>query len=288
MNALLQSTLGDTNGKQRATLTFSVEGLAAREELLFKGYVRLLDHMTEHRWQYHEPSKVHRVDLLVADERVEPTKCLHAVQYAQPVLRLGVTKTVSSPLFMAWPLKPYELETELNRIGRLIKSADALRRDMPAQALAHKPVETTQVLKLDSKQDTKLDAEPDAKPAAKRFRLRQWPKPSLLTEPGSMRLATLLTGRAMGLEEVVFRSGLPQASCERFIVSMLAAGLIMHPDADNSHISAWVLPVSKHSVQAAQNGSPAIQASSQPAAKPLVQPGLLARIRMRFGIKNNL
>ena len=63
-----QPTVIDTEVGQRSTLTFSVEGLAAREELLFKGYVRLLDHLTEHQWQYREASVLHRVDLLVASE----------------------------------------------------------------------------------------------------------------------------------------------------------------------------------------------------------------------------
>ena len=189
-------------------LTFSVEGLAAREELLFKGYVRLLDHLTEHHWQYREPSAVQRIDLLVADERVQPTRCFQAAEKLQPVLQLGTTQNDSNPFFLAWPLKPYELENKLNRLGRLIGAGTA---NGPA------PAEQKSI------PESKLAA-----PAQKHYRLRQWPKPSLLTEPGSMRLATLLTGRAMGLDELVFRSALAPQVCERFVAAMQAAWCKYH------------------------------------------------------------
>lgn len=263
MSTAQQSSAVDSRSRQRVTLTFSVEGLAAREELLFKGYVRLLDHMTEHRWQYHEPSTTQRVDLLVADEQVQPTRCLQGSGNIQPILQLGISKTVSGPFYLSWPLKPYELETELNRIGRLINWGAVREPDVFVQASLPEWVKP--------------------EPVVQHYRLRQWPKPSLLTEPGSMRLATLLTGKAMSLEEVVFRSALPKANCVRFIAGMQAAGLIMHPDAAASHASTWVMPSAKMSTLLEQQKRPA----SLPAAKSLAQPGLLARIRMRFGIKSS-
>lgn len=261
MNTAPQSNLFGNNRLKRTTLTFSVEGLTAREELLFKGYVRLLDHMTEHCWQYHEASALRRVDLLVADEQVQPTRFFQIADKLQPVLQLGVSKDVSQHFFLAWPLKPYELENELNRLGRLI-GADA----------AHEQFEEAQ---------KSAPASAHAEPTQKRYRLRRWPKSSLLAEPGSIRLATLLTGKAIGIDELVFRSALPKAVCERFVATMQTADLIMLPNVGSSQPALWTAPA------IAKPGLPAQHERhlNQPAVKAIAQPGLLARIRLRFGIK---
>lgn len=257
-----QLTVIDDKGGQRLTFTFSVEGLAAREELLFKGYVRLLDQMTEHHWHYCEASALQRVDLLVADENVQPTKFLLGADDPQPILLLGVNNFSSSRFFLEWPLKPYELENQLNRLGRLIKPS-VVREQGPGEPKA----------KAES---------PHSSPAELHYRLRQWPNPMLLAQPGRMRLATLLTGKAMGLDELQFRSALPKALCERFLADMQAAGLIMHPGAADSQQPPLVAPSATPPRLSVQQERQA----DQPAAKPSIQPGLIARIRMRFGIKS--
>ena len=261
MNYAGRSAPVDSPQKQRLTLTFSVEGLAAREELLFKGYVRLLDYLTEHNWQCCEPSAAQRIDLLVTDERAQPTRYLQAADKIQPVLQLGPSKSVSHAFFLSWPLKPYELETELNRLGHLIKGASTSGQVVGAQNSTAELIQPV--------------------PAQMQYRLSRWPKSSLLAEPGSMRLATLLTGRGLGLEELVSRSALSQAICERFIAVMQAENLIVQFDAPNSQIAPRTAPT------IAKPGMPALPArqASQPAIKAITQPGLLARIRMRFGIK---
>lgn len=263
-----QSTLVDTVSNERATLTFSIEGLAAREELLFKGYVRLLDHMTEHGWQHHEPSTTKRVDLLVVDEHVEPTKCLSGFDKHQPILQLGVNKNASGPFYLVWPLKPYELEYELNRIGRMIAAGVAHEKFVNEQKAVPMPSE--------------------AVVGQTHYRLSQWPKPFLLTLPGRMRLATLLTSKAMGLEELVSRSALSKEVCERFIRDMQAANLMMHPVASSSQQTAPLVSAA-HTPDFRPGLSVQLERqANQTVIKPALQHGLLARIRMRFGIKNQL
>ena len=264
MTTAMSSALVAPAKKQRVLLTFSVEGLAAREELLFKGYVRLLDNSTDHHWQYREPSGAHRVDLLVADERVQPTRFSQAAGAPQPVLQLGTSKGASHHFFLCWPLKPYELEHELNRLGHLIAA-------VPANGLAP----GTQ----------KPPAESAHSAFSQRsFRLRRWPKPSLLKEPGSMRLATLLTSRAIGMDELVFRSELAPAVCEQFLALMQAENLMMHPAASGTPATPWTPPTARPPGTPAWHTS-AAHLANLPAMKAIAQPGLLARIRMRFGIK---
>lgn len=266
-------TVAADNGARRKALSFSVEGLTAREELLFKGFVRLLDHLTEHEWHPHEPSTLHRVDLLVAGEHVTPTQFVQADATPQPLLQLGTHNLTNSLLFLSWPLKPKELENQLNSLGRLICGDVAL-----PQGIAD-----TEVSELLDTTPAALYAEsaPTKKPA-RCYRLRKWPKPILLTEPGRMRLATLITGRAMSLEELVFRTALPKAVCERFVADMETAGLILHPDAEASQAPVWVAPPPRkprpHPLLERQFGLAAV--------KPEAQIGLFARIRSRLGIKN--
>ena len=104
----------------------------------------------------------------------------------------------------------------------------------------------------------------------------------LLAESGRMRLATLLTGKAMSLEEMVFRSALSRSVCERFITDMQTAGLITHPDAEASQGPVRVSPAAKKPRLSAQQER---QAAAS-ATKAVIQPGLVARIRMRFGMKS--
>lgn len=66
---------------QRALLSFSVEGLPPREELLFKSLVRLLDHRTHQHWAW----KAGEADLRVVGEQMPPPTGAPAV----PVLAVG-------------------------------------------------------------------------------------------------------------------------------------------------------------------------------------------------------
>lgn len=233
---------------ERSILTFCVEGLPAREELLFKSFVRLLDHLTHQQWRYHPPATDTRVDLLVVAKDVQPTYSQRPGQAPQPVLQLGSNGTngANGHGFLSWPLNPAALEKELNRLGGLAIT----QRSAPQEpALGNVAVTSTPV----------GPTEPASK--AKPMRLQQWPPAHLLTSTDRMRLATLLTSKAMSLKELVHRSALPLPVCEAFVNDMLGAQLLV---------------------------TPSVVAKTEPPrhapAQEVVQHGLLARIRMRLGI----
>ena len=271
-------TVIETQVGPRSTLTFSVEGFAAREELLLKGYIRLLDYLTEHQWQYHEPSTMRRVDLLIASAQIQPTRFLQAGDRAQPVLQLGGDDTRQSAFFLTWPLKPNELEKQLNRLGRLICSGASVQTQGAASHLNTASARPG-VARIDES-----TAEVTPADTAQLYSLRQWPKPMLLAEPGRMRLATLISGRGMSLDEIVLRSALPASVCERFLADMQTAGLLApqaqpaQPDPDLSRI----VPTAKKPRLEPQHERQFTLAT----VAAFVQPGLLSRIRMRLGIKS--
>lgn len=192
----------------RATLTFGVDGLSARDEMLFKTFVRMLDHLTHQQWRYQAATPNQSVDLLVLAEGSKPA----AYPSPQPqVLWLSKEGTRLTG-FLPWPLRPEPLEAELNRLGGL--AIERLGRNRgPALftgAATGTPIPRGVPIKL--------------------MRLQQWPPAKLLTGSGRMRLATLLTGKAMCLDELVYRSALPVPQCEAFVKDLQRAGLLMEPE----------------------------------------------------------
>jgi hypothetical protein len=233
---------------ERSTLTFSLEGLQPREELLFKAFVRLLDHLTFQQWRYQPASSNIRVDLLVVAEGFQPTfgqSPAQPSQPQQPVLRIG-NSGINGHGFLSWPLRPDELEKELNRLG--------------GQAITQRGAQETAALFTGATTGAPIaPGQP-----MQLMRLQQWPPTHLLSGTGRMRLATLLTGKAMSLDELVYRSALPHPVCEAFVNDLQRANLLLAPASVIKPMPQVAAPLPK-----------------------LVQPGLLSRIRMRLGIQKS-
>ena len=238
---------------ERSTLTFCVEGLSAREELLFKAFVRLLGHLTHHNWSYQPPSAHQRIDLLVVADGVEPTYSKIPNIQLQPVLRLG-SAAADGHGYLTWPLRSNALENELNRFGALTISRRGVPRGptlFPAAA-AGMPLATGDISK-DS------------------MRLQRWPPSRLLAGAGLMHLATLLIGKPMTLVELVSRSGLSLQACKAFVEGLQSAQLLLYVGT-----TPVQTPVTK----------PEQALQPKTTLPKVVQPGLLDRIRMRLGIKS--
>lgn len=228
---------------ERSTLTFCVEGLPAREELLFKSFVRLLDHLTHQQWSYQPATANQRIDLLVVADGVAPTQYQNAGQSPQAVLRLG-SSGANGHGYLSWPLKPGALEVELNRLGGL-----SIRQcGVPHVQALFTGAATGGPTVIDTSKDS--------------MRLLQWPPARLLAGVGRMRLATLLTGKAMRLDELVRRSALSLEICQAFVLDLQRANLLTSP-------SNFMKPI-----------------HPQPVLQTVTQPGLFDRIRMRLGIKS--
>ena len=242
---------------ERSTLTFCVEGLQAREELLFKAFVRLLDHSTHQQWTYHPAAADVRVDLLVVAEEIEPTFSKVQNTQPQPVLRLGSTG-VDGHGYLSWPLRPNALENELNRLGGLTISQ---RGALHGVVLFSGTAAGTPLATGDTTKDW--------------LRLQKWPPARLLAGTGRMRLATLLTGKAMSLDELVTRSALPLHVCKTFVDELQSAQLLL---------SVGITPLPAPTQTSTVRPGPALQPKT--ILPKAVQPGLLDRIRMRLGIKS--
>lgn len=232
---------------QRALLSFSVEGLPPREELLFKSLVRLLDHRTHQHWAW----KIDRADLRVVGEALSPGSENPAPPV--PVLAVGQVDPQRGGHFLTLPLHADALEQTLNRLGAMVVHARGLGLAAAEAVLAD-------------------DAE---------FRLLRWPPAALLEAPHRIRLATLMTGRPTSLGVLRQRSGMGAQECLDFIADLRRSGLIENV-ADAAQAAPHTAAAASASAQSPDGSQP--EPAPSALARDPVQPGLLARIRSRLGL----
>ncbi|MDO8249892.1 MAG: hypothetical protein Q7T78_09285 [Rhodoferax sp.] len=182
----------------RAALSFSLQGLPYREELLFKFLVRLLDHRTQHSWLHCPEAEGGKADLVVVAEGRKPLLDVSKLDAAQRVLTVGSAGPGRNG-FLCRPLLADPLEAELNRAGTLILSA---------------------------RQNAEVPPQPAAVMLAFPLRLLRWPSASLVGTRDRMRLATLLASQPMTLSTLQQRSSLDAAVCALFVADLEKAGYL--------------------------------------------------------------
>ena len=239
-----------TTNFERTRLTFSLEGFSPREEVLFKSLVRLLDHITIHKWIYQSASPDYRIDLLVVADGHRPTFFRGGQSAAQPVLSVG--NGSDRDMFFSWPLQPHKLSDTLNRVG-----GRAVDHQVKSSASSFMPDQAA--------------AEGDA---TQLFRLKQWPPSNYLVGTGRMRMATLLLGREMSLSELQHRSALPLAACRAFTTVLQKTDLL-------------VVTRREAALQPARRLEPHEVLNLPSAAIAFAKPSLFARIRAGLVMKSS-
>lgn len=238
----------------RPHLSFSVEGLGPRDEVLFKSLVRLLSHRTLHDWFQPTEKNLEQVDLRVVCDRLTATiRPLPAPQF-QAVLTLSATdKTLPAVLHL--PVRADALESELNRLGQLIETT---RRHLAR--LAAMP---------------RAAVEPPAVAISDRpFKLSRWPTSHLLNSPARLRIAALLVGKPVTLAELAEKTGQPLVLCLEFVNELRLSNFL----ADGG-------VALQGSGAAGQAVSVSVSAPPAPVrCAAVVQRGLLSRIRSRLGL----
>ena len=109
----------------RTPLTFSVIAMAPREAMLLKSFVRMLDSRTKQRWVYQAQESNHEqqaADLTFLGDEGEPQDANAVAPTQARQLRLGVL-ALDVYAKLDRPLRPDELERELNRLGKLLVTA---------------------------------------------------------------------------------------------------------------------------------------------------------------------
>jgi len=253
---------------RRPLLSYSVDGLPARDELLFKSLVRLLDHRTHQQWTW----QVEDADLRVVGDRVPATALDDAADRPVPRLTLGETPPPHGP-FLRLPLHADALEVMLNRLGAMVVHAREL--GLPGSALS--PA-------------SRDHSERGRGAHGEEYRLLRWPAAALLHTPMRMKLAALLASRPASLHALQQRSNAGAQECADFIAALEHAGFVARTGHGNagtgfsaSHApeSLWPDSQSLH-VSEASSGADAPRTLAP--TRAVVAPGLLARIRNRLGL----
>ena len=233
----------------RPLLSFSVEGLPARDELLFKSLVRLLDHRTHQHWAW----QVEDADLRVVGERF-PVPSDEAADRPVPRLTLGETPPQEGP-FLRLPLHADALEVMLNRLGAMVIHA----RELGLSAARDRNERSGR---------------------GEEYRLLRWPSVALLDTPVRMKLAALLASRPASLHALQQRSNASAQECVDFIAALERAGFAA--GSGGTGFAASRAPESIWPDSQVSSGAEAPRASDP--ARGVVAPGLLARIRSRLGL----
>lgn len=183
---------------RRPSLGLSVEGLAARDELLLKSLVRLLDHRTQHHWTFDAA----RCDLRIVGDGIghfATTAGEPAPDGLQPPAVLRAARAGSGQHELKLPLNPDALEQALNRAGTTILGA---RRT--AEERAALPITDD----------------------GRAFQLTRWPPSELLRGPGRLALATLLVSRPCTVAQLQLRGCADRSVCLVFLNELQRAQLL--------------------------------------------------------------
>lgn len=215
--------------------TLGVHNLPAAEVVLIKTLMRLFPATATFKWRFAESGPFDAVltdTTKVADE--VPAKL------ARAVLKITRADAATDADCITRPIRAEQLQAWLALQGELLQL-------LPRPAV-----------RAESRVAT-------ANAAGPRFKLRRWPSAALLkNDPHRIRLATLLSRRALGAHELSRISRLPAQQCQDFVDTLQQTGLI-----EVERVDAIVVPR---------------QASAAPVlARPLAS-GLIGGIRRRLGL----
>lgn len=216
---------------QRTRLLFSIHGLSLRDELVIKSLVRLLDHRTHHHWTYSPENADLNIFGNAAEDVVSDSGSVATGKY---VLRAGRIRQYPGP-FLSLPVNSNQLELMLNDSGMRI---------------------------AESKNSTQVSF--DAAESTSEFRLLRWPPAVLLAEPGRMKIATVIMGRALSADALAQKAGVSVQDCISYLGVLQATGYL--------------------AVNAAGSGNAQGELVTPPPVKEKVAAGLLSRIRSRLGL----
>lgn len=188
---------------QRALLSYSVEGLQHREEVLLKSLIRLLDHRTHQNWSW----KAEQADLRVVGAQIAIAAA--SPQPAVPTLTVAHADPQRGP-FLALPLHTDALEVVLNRLGAMVVHARGL-----GLAVTEVPIGEHE-----------------------EFRMLRWPPAAVLEAPIRLRLATLMTNRPASVLSLQQRSPATRQECADFLADLQRAGLLERPASPGVLVAA--------------------------------------------------
>lgn len=172
---------------RRASLSYSIDKLSRRDEIVLKSTMRVLEHRFRHQWTCAKTG----ADVLVTTQAFGG---LEGHDMAVYLVCDVMVNSVALPL----PLRARDIETAFNRVGDTVRQFQDSRSPDPIETL-HDGDE---------------------------LRLRRWPANALLNTRERLTLATVLSVRPCSVRSLQRRSNLPIGICRDFMLDLFLAGLL--------------------------------------------------------------
>lgn len=237
-----------------STLRLGAYKLPAAEVVLVQTLFRLYSHGDTFRWTFVTAPPY---DALLVDGTTDEGMNPDVDRMAKAVLRLTRMNSGRAPNTLERPIRA-------DRLQDWLKSTEHdLLQTRPATLIE----EATQPDAVEAEATT-----PAAPINPVRFKLRRWPPAALLrSDPNRIRMATLLSRRALNAAELATISQQPVQQCQAFLTTLQTTGLV---DVEKETVAP---PAGSAPAQAAAAPKPA-------AAAPAFARGLISGIRRRLGL----
>lgn len=221
--------------------------LPAAEVVLVQTLFRLYSHGDAFRWTFVTAPPY---DALLVDGTADDGKNPDIDRMAKAVLRLTRMHAGRAPNTLERPVRA-------DRLHDWLKSTE------------HELLSTRPAVAADGAVDAAADGDSVVDASPLRFKLRRWPAAALLRgDPQRIRMATLLSRRALSAAELATLTQQPEPECQAFLTVLQSTGLVDLPQP------AAPTP--------ALTGNAAAVATHTP--PPPFARGLIAGIRRRLGL----
>ena len=227
--------------------------LPAAEVVLVQTLFRLYANSGDFNWTFVTAPPY---DALLVDGSTGDEIAPEAALMAKSVLRLTRMNAAPGPDTLQRPIRSDKLLEWLRSLQ------NGFEDTRPASWMASVPGEP----------DLLEPSQPELVVSPQRFKLRRWPPAALLrSDPNRIRMATILSRRALNASDLAAISGQAVAECQAFLQSLQTTGLVE------------VQQEAPATPQAPQNPQPS-QPRAAAVAKPTFARGLISGIRRRLGL----
>ena len=244
-----------------SSLRLGTHALLPTDVELVRMLLRLYGIQGKCQWAYAEAPPYDAV--LVEASALEASPLPDTEPAARHVLRLTRADTADTTDTLPRPLCADRLRRWLDRVeNTLASSSPAAPESAPVPATSsvhvHPPAQ-------EAAASESMVLPPEDAP---RFRLQRWPRQGILRDdPGRIRMATLLSRRALNAHDLVSLTGFTPHQCQVFMQILHASSLLQA-----------AVPVTQDAA------GPAVSLQPPSPAKPRFTQGLIAGLRKRLGL----
>lgn len=256
------------------TLRLGTVHLEPKDVAYVRALVRLFAHTEKLSWAYAETAPYDAVMTMASTRLAQPA---FFDDFKGVVLTLVGTAGSHNGDTIAHPIRADEFREWLRQrqTGLLDASAAPPAPATPQSVPAPAPVDRVADKLLPASASAGMPA--DSAPGIPRFKLRRWPGADVLgDDPLALRMATLMSRKALSTPQLAALTTQTEESCRRFIALLQGAGLLL--EVAPAVVAAGVPAGAARTSQQAPG-----QSVAQTGAAP-AKTGLMASLRRRLGL----